>query len=72
MIAILGFVVSLCGSGAVYASFTNCIISSSFIAICSSLGIAPVPVAILSLAVGLVILFSGIYLLPRQKDEILL
>ncbi|QXE27425.1 hypothetical protein [Chlamydia buteonis] len=68
-VAIFGLVLALCGSGAVYLSFTSCAISEMFIQGCVSLGLMPVPVAILSLLLGILILFYGIYLLPQQKEE---
>ncbi|AAP04891.1 hypothetical protein [Chlamydia caviae] len=68
-VAIFGLVLALCGSGAVYAVFTSCAISEIFIQGCMSLGLMPIPVAILSLLLGILILLYGIYLLPQQKEE---
>ncbi|BAE81639.1 conserved hypothetical protein [Chlamydia felis Fe/C-56] len=69
IVAIFGLVLALCGSGAVYLAFTSCAISDSFILGCVSLGLMPIPVAILSLLLGILILLYGIYLLPQQKEE---
>ncbi|AEB55166.1 hypothetical protein [Chlamydia psittaci] len=68
-VAIFGLILALCGSGAVYLAFTSCAISELFIQGCVSLGLMPIPVAILSLLLGMLILLYGIYLLPQQKEE---
>ncbi|AFS24711.1 putative membrane protein [Chlamydia psittaci M56] len=68
-VAIFGLILALCGSGAVYLAFTSCAISEMFIQGCVSLGLMPIPVAILSLLLGMLILLYGIYLLPQQKEE---
>ncbi|EPP38709.1 hypothetical protein BOKEGFJH_00915 [Chlamydia avium] len=71
-VAVFGLILSLCGSAAVYAVFTSCIISDLFIQGCISLGLVPIPVAILSLILGIVILLYGIYLLPQQREDFFL
>ncbi|AFS27682.1 hypothetical protein [Chlamydia psittaci] len=68
-VAIFGLILALCGSGAVYLAFTSCAISELFIQGCVSLGLMPIPLAILSLLLGMLILLYGIYLLPQQKEE---
>ncbi|AUS59568.1 uncharacterized protein CHAB577_0147 [Chlamydia abortus] len=68
-VAIFGLILALCGSGAVYLAFTSCAISEMFIQGCVSLGLMPIPVAIFSLLLGILILLYGIYLLPQQKEE---
>ncbi|WP_348663683.1 hypothetical protein [Chlamydia vaughanii] len=69
VVAIFGLILSLCASAAVYAVFATCVISDLFIQGCLSLGLMPIPVAILSLVFGVAILLYGIYLLPQQKED---
>lgn len=71
-VAVFGLILSLCGSAAVYAVFTSCIISDLFVQGCISLGLVPISVALLSLIFGIVILLYGIYLLPQHKEDLLL
>ncbi|WP_201456628.1 hypothetical protein [Chlamydia sp. 17-3921] len=66
-IAIIGLLIALLASAAVYVVFNTTAFSDIYVQGCLSLGLSPIPLAISSLILGICILLSGIYLLPEQS-----
>ncbi|MBQ8498617.1 hypothetical protein [Chlamydia sp.] len=67
VITIIGLILTLAGAASIHAVTVGSVATSTILSVCAALSIHPLATAIVSVLVGLILLFGGIFLLPVQQ-----